>query len=395
MPTRPDVVEPGEPEQIAAALAAAFEDRSGRAPDGVYAAPGRVNLIGEHLDYNGGRVLPIALPHACYVAAGPRDDALVSVHSLQSEDTWSGSLDDVADRGTTGFAAYAAGALWALREDGVDVPGLDLVVDGRVPLGAGLSSSAALEVSVALAACGTAGHEIDDLLRERLVTACIRAENDVVGAPTGGMDQAVAAFAAADHALLIDFASGVRSLVPWQPATADLTLLVVDTRVQHSLSDGSYGDRRGESQRAAAALGVDTLVGVDDVALAGLDDDVLRRRARHVAAEDARVGATVAALGAGDFNEVGRLFTASHVSMRDDYEISCRELDTVVETSLAAGAIGARMTGGGFGGSAIVLLPSDRLEIVETAVARAFEDRQWRVPGVLRAPASAAAYRVR
>ncbi len=120
MPTRPDVVEPGEPEQIAATLAAAFEDRSGRAPDGVYAAPGRVNLIGEHLDYNGGRVLPIALPHACYVAAGPRDDALVSVHSLQSEDTWSGSLDDVVDHGTTGFAAYAAGVLWALREDGVD-----------------------------------------------------------------------------------------------------------------------------------------------------------------------------------------------------------------------------------------------------------------------------------
>ncbi len=388
MPTRPDVVDPGVPDEITATLATAFEDRSGRAPDGLYAAPGRVNLIGEHLDYNGGRVLPIALPHACYVAAGRRSDDLVTVHSLQAQDTWTGRLDEVAPGSVTGFAAYAAGVLWALREDGIAVPGLDLVIDGRVPLGAGLSSSAALEVSVALAGIAASGVTLEDAGRERLVAACIRAENDIVGAPTGGMDQAIAAFAEAEHALLIDFGSGVRRQVPWNPAAADLTLLVIDTRVQHALSDGSYGDRRAESERAAAALGVDSLVGLgaDDVAKIG--DEVLRRRARHVSSEDARVGATVQALEAGDYNTVGRLLTASHVSMRDDYEISCEELDTVVETSLAAGAIGARMTGGGFGGSAIVLVPSDRIDIVGKAVAREFVDRDWHLPGLLQAPAA-------
>ena len=285
--------------------------------------------------------------------------------------------------------------LWALREDGVDVPGLDLVVDGHVPLGAGLSSSAALEVAVALAACDAAGADLDDALRERVVTACMRAENDVVGAPTGGMDQAIATYARADHALLVDFATGARRQVPWDPASAGLALLVVDTRVQHSLSDGSYGDRRSEAEAAARGLGVDSLVGLDETALSRLDDAVLRRRARHVVTEDARVGAVVEALDGGDVTAAGPLFTASHVSLRDDYEVSCEELDVAVETALAAGAVGARMTGGGFGGSAVALVPTERVVIVEEAVARAFHDRGWALPGVLEAPASPAAHRVR
>ena len=390
MPTRPLPVEPGDPQEIARSLAAAFEKEHGRSPDGVYAAPGRVNLIGEHLDYNGGRVLPIALPHACYVAAGRRTDDVVTVRSLQAEDEWEGRLDDVAPGAQSGFVAYVAGVLWALREDGFDVPGLDLLVDGRVPLGAGLSSSAALEVSVALAA----DLPSTPAVRERLVAACMRAENDVVGAPTGGMDQAIAAFATPEHALLIDFATRDRRDVPWDPASAGLALLVLDTRVQHSLSEGSYGDRRSESAAAAEALGVASLVGASRDAVEALDDVTLRRRARHVVTEDARVGAAVDALVVGDYTTVGTLFTASHVSMRDDYEISCEELDVVVETALAAGAVGARMTGGGFGGSAIALVPTDRFDLVAQAVASAFVQRSWDLPAVLAAPASGAASRL-
>jgi galactokinase len=390
MPTRPLPAEPGDPQEISRSLSTAFAREHGRSPDGVYAAPGRVNLIGEHLDYNGGRVLPVALPHACYVAAGRRADDLVTVRSLQADDAWEGRLDDVAPGAQTGFVAYVAGVLWALREDGFEVPGLDLVVDGRVPLGAGLSSSAALEVSVALAA--GVPHSPD--VRERVVAACMRAENDVVGAPTGGMDQAIAAFATPGHALLIDFATGGRRDVPWDPASAGLSLLVLDTRVQHSLSDGSYGDRRSESAAAVEALGVDSLVGASRDAVEALDDATLRRRARHVVTEDARVGAAVDALEAGDYLTVGTLFTASHVSMRDDYEISCEELDVVVETALAAGATGARMTGGGFGGSAIALVPTDRVDLVERAVASAFVTRGWDLPAALEAPASGAAARI-
>jgi galactokinase len=394
VPTRPVLVPPGSATEIAEALADAFAEQHGRRPGGVYAAPGRVNLIGEHLDYNGGRCLPVALPHACYVAAGRRPDDLVTVRSLQSDDTWQGRVADVTPSSVSGFVAYVAGVLWALHGDHVEVPGLDLVVDGRVPLGAGLSSSAALEVAVAIAACDLAGLDLDDTLRDRIVTECMRAENDVVGAPTGGMDQAIATFARTGQALLIDFGTGSRHLVPWDPTAAGLTLLVVDTRVQHALSDGSYGDRRSESEAAARALGVPTLIDLDETALARLDDEVLRRRARHVATEDVRVGAFVAALEAGDVASVGPLLTASHVSLRDDYEVSCEELDVAVETALSAGAFGARMTGGGFGGSAVALVPTDRVELVEQAVGRAFFDRGWSLPAVLEAPASAAARRV-
>ncbi len=390
MPTRPVPVEPGDPQEIARGLAAAFENEHGRTPDGVYAAPGRVNLIGEHLDYNGGRVLPIALPHACYVASGRRTDDVVTARSLQAEETWEGRLDDVAPGALSGYAAYVAGVLWALREDGFEVPGLDLVIDGRVPLGAGLSSSAALEVSVALAA--GVPHTPD--VRERVVAACMRAENDIVGAPTGGMDQAIAVFASPEHALLIDFATGDRRDVPWDPASAGFTLLVLDTRVQHTLSDGSYGDRRSESAAAARALGDETLAEATRDAVETLEDDTLRRRARHVVTENERVGAAVAALEAGDYLTVGTLFAASHVSMRDDYEISCEELDVVVETALAAGAVGARMTGGGFGGSAIALVPTDRVELVEHGVGAAFAERGWDKPAVLEAPASGPASRL-
>jgi galactokinase len=379
-------VEPGDPGEIAAALAARLSD-----PLGVFAAPGRVNLIGEHTDYNAGLCLPIALPHATYTAVALRDDERLTVASAQQHDRFDRRLADVAPGSVDGWVAYVAGVAWALREAGHDLPGMDLVVDGRVPLGSGLSSSAALICSAALAMCAAAGVDLD---RRDLVAATMRAESEVAGAPTGGLDQTVALLGEAGHALLIDFRSHATRTVPWRPLGARLELLVVDTRASHAHSGGGYGSRREECEAAARALGVASLREADTSDLDRLDDDVLRRRVRHVVTEVDRVAATVDALAVDDWGRVGDLFTASHASMRDDFEISCAELDVVVDTALAHGALGARMTGGGFGGSAIALVPADRAGDLADRVAAAFADRGWGAPGVLPAPASAGAHEV-
>ncbi len=378
-----DRIEPGDPEAIAAALGDRFRALHGRAPAGVFAAPGRVNLIGEHVDYNGGRCLPIALPTATYAAVGARDDAAVTVTSLQQDEPWAGTLDGLGPGDVTGWAAYAAGVVWALQEQGHRVPGLDVVVDSRVPLGAGLSSSAALECSVALGVLELCGAELDDDARMRLVGACMRAENEVAGAATGGMDQTVALFGRAGHALLLDTRDWSLRQVPWR--TEHVDLLVVDTRASHTLSDGGYESRRRDCERAAEVLGVEFLRDVGDrpAALARLEDDVVRRRVRHVFSEMDRVDDAVRQIEADDLEALGATFVASHASLRDDFEVSCAELDVVVDTALGAGALGARMTGGGFGGSAVALVPGDRLDAVETAIAAAFGARSWRAPGFL------------
>jgi galactokinase len=392
-----ETLEPGDPSVLADSVAERFEEVHGRPPLGVFTAPGRVNLIGEHVDYNGGLCLPMALPHATYAAAAVRDDDVVTIRSRQQDDVFSGHLDALGPGQATGWAAYAAGVLWALREEGWDVPGMDLVVDSRVPLGAGLSSSAALECSVALAVAEAAGATLDDALRAELVPVCMRAERDVAGAPTGGMDQTIALFGQLDSALLLDCRDWSTRQVGWDPAAADLVLLVVDTRASHSLTDGGYEARRRDCETAARILGVDLLRDVEDTdaALEALDDEQVRRRVHHVFTEIARVREAVAQLEAGDFDGVGRSFTASHVSLRDDYEVSCAELDAVVETALEHGALGARMTGGGFGGSAIALLPTARLSEVQEAVAAAYADRGWPAPGFLSATPSAGARRLR
>jgi galactokinase len=286
---------------------------------------------------------------------------------------------------------YVAGVLWALREAGHDLPGLDIHVDGRVPLGAGLSSSAALECSVAVAVARVLGLGDTEEVRRALVAACIRAESEVAGAPTGGMDQTVALLAHEGAALLIDFDDDTTSPVDLRLPEAGLTLLVTDTRVSHELNDGGYAARRADCEQAAAALGVPSLRRADEAAVAGLDDERIRRRARHVVTEIARVTAAVDAIAAGDWAEVGRLFAASHASMRDDFEISCAELDTVVTTAVQAGAVGARMTGGGFGGSAVSLVPAERLEAVVRAIDAAFAAAGFRAPAHLLAEPSAAA----
>jgi galactokinase len=346
----------------------------------VASAPGRVNVIGEHLDYNGGRCLPIALSQRTTARVRRADDDRVTVRS--DDRVWSG---DVGER-ATGWAAYVVGVLATL---GVTEP-LEIEISSDVPVGAGLSSSAALECSVATA--------VDALLdlgltADELTTACIRAETEYVGAPTGGMDQTTSVHAREGEALLIDFGDGSHTPVPFDPVAGGLRLLVVDTRVAHELVDGGYAARRTDCERAAAILGVRTLCEVSDPApaLTVLHDERVRSRARHVFSEQQRVGEFVRALDLGDWAEAGALMTSSHASLRDDYEVSCPELDAVVSTALDTGALGARMTGGGFGGSAIVLVDAELLNQTRTAVDAVFASNGWAAPAYLEARASSGA----
>ncbi|HEU5035811.1 MAG TPA: galactokinase [Nocardioides sp.] len=377
-------VAPGDPSSLASAAAAAFSSAYGAAPALVGRAPGRVNLIGEHTDYNGGLVLPVALPHATYAAVSTRSDDVVRIASVEESSPWEGTLDSLAS--AEGWASYAAGVLWALREAGVAVPGVDVMVHGTVPLGAGLSSSAALECSVAVAACAVAGVELD---RSLVVDACIRAESEVAGAPTGGMDQTVAMLASPGAALLIDFSAHTSSAVALP--LDDVSLLVTDTRVTHALNDGGYAARREDCEKAAAALGVPTLRSATLADLESLTDDRVRRRARHVVTEVERVTSMVSALSSSSWDTVGTLFAESHASMRDDFEISCPELDLAVSTAVDAGALGARMTGGGFGGSSIAVVPTSAVTAVVDAIDAAFSSAGFRSPQHLLAEPSGAA----
>lgn len=377
-------------------VAAAFEATLGRPPEQLALAPGRVNLIGEHTDYNAGLCLPVALPHATYAALGRRSDGRFTIRSAQADEVWEGGVDDLGPGRVEGWPAYVAGVLWALTTaptavPGLDLPGLDVVVDSTVPVGAGLSSSAALECSVAVGVLALLGHGLDAASRELLVRACMRAETEVAGAPTGGLDQSISLFAESDAALLLDFDDHSRRTVPLGLDAHGLTLLVVDTTVSHALVDGGYAARRADCERAAGILGVPSLRHATPEGVAGLADDRLRRRARHVVTEIARVGEAVAAVEALDWAEVGRLFAASHASLRDDYEVSCVELDTVVAAAEEAGALGARMTGGGFGGSAVALVPAALLPTVAEQVLTASAAAGHATPRLLRAdPAGAA-----
>jgi galactokinase len=362
------------------AAASLFVDGYGDQPTGVWSAPGRVNLIGEHTDYNGGLALPIALPQRTYAAVRLRDHGrLRAVSRDASGGVVEVALDDIAPGLPPGWAAYLAGVCWVLRQEGYAVPGLDVAIASDVPVGAGLSSSAALECSLVAALSDLLGLGVldDDAGRARAAAWCQRAENEIAGAPTGGMDQAASLRVTRDHAILLDCRSGAVEQVPVDLAAHGLALLVVDTRAAHALVDGQYAARRSACEEAAAVLGVMTLreVEVDDLdrALWRLPSDLVRARVRHVVTEIGRVRDCVEALRRNDFDEVGRLFVASHASLRDDYAVSCRELDLVVDTALGAGALGARMTGGGFGGSAIALVPADRADQVGQAVLDAFD----------------------
>lgn len=375
-----------------------FRETYAEAADGAWAAPGRVNLIGEHVDYNGGLCLPIALPHRTFVALRRRpDDAVRIVSALAPRNVWTGTLSGIAPGQVSGWVAYAAGPAWSLAHEGLSLGGFDAAIDSCVPLGAGLSSSAAIECAVGVAlddvfALGLTG----DAGRARLAAACVRAENEVAGAPTGGMDQAASLRCTAGHALLLDTLDASVQQVPFDLQAADLELLVIDTRAEHALVDGQYAARRAACHAAAERLGLGTLREISDLdaALAALPDPVERRRVRHVVTEIARVKDFVDLVGAGRVREVGPLLDASHASLRDDYEVSCAELDVAVEAARAAGALGARMTGGGFGGSAIALVEADAATRIAEAVQAAFVERGWGEPGFLLAVAGPAAGRV-
>lgn len=391
-----------------------FSEVYGAAPDGVWAAPGRVNLIGEHTDYNDGFVMPLALPHTTRVHAARRDDGVLRLHSAASP----GQLvelrvDALEPTGAVGWAAYPAGVAWALREAGLPVGGADLHFESTVPTGAGLSSSAALEVSTALAL--TDPHPAGGpppVTAQELARLCQRAENDFVGVPCGIMDQMASACCTEGHALFLDTRDLDRRQIPFDLAAQGLKLLVVDTRVQHELGDGEYAKRRAGCEEGARRLGVPALRDIPyeelDAALARLADTGdsagaggsgggpgVRELVRHIVTENRRVTDTVRLLESGDTRAVGPLLTAGHASLRDDFAISCAELDLAVDTANAAGALGARMTGGGFGGSAIVLLDDELTATATDAVHKAFAAAGFRAPRVFEAIPAAGAHRVR
>nr|WP_243640002.1 galactokinase [Micromonospora sp. MW-13] len=366
--------------------------RYGEPPAGRWAAPGRVNLIGEHTDYNDGFVLPFALPLRTVVAAAPQDDGRWTVGSELSDSPVEFGTDEVAGPGrVTGWGAYVAGVVWALRDAGHHVPGARLAIASDVPLGSGLSSSAALEAAVLAALVDLGGVDLPAERRPRLAQ---RAENGYVGAPTGIMDQSAVIRCRAGHALFLDCRTEAVEHVPFDLAAAGLAVLVVDSRAPHRHADGEYASRRASCEQAAELLGVAALRDVPaaglDEALARLDDDEIRRRVRHVVTEDQRVLDTVELLRAGRIRDIGPLLTASHASMRDDFEITVPEIDTAVEAALAGGAYGARMTGGGFGGCVLALVDADRSDAVADAVTTAYAGRGFRAPNFhLAAPAPA------
>ncbi|QWF77568.1 galactokinase [Amycolatopsis sp. CA-230715] len=375
----------------AADAARAFRTVHDRAPAGVWSAPGRVNLIGEHTDYNDGFVLPFALPHRLAVAAASREDGVLTVATLGSDGKLQYSepavIAELEPGAIEGWAAYPAGVAWVMRDHGF-AAGADLVIAGDVPSGAGLSSSHALECAVALALLGTAGIELEDggertPARQEVARWVQRSENDFVGAPTGLLDQTASLCCTEAHLLFLDVRSGESEQVPFDAAAAGLRVLVMDTRVKHSHSESGYGDRRRGTEKAAELLGVKAL---RDVALDALGETLdrlpaeLRPLVRHVVTENQRVLDTVALLHADRLADIGPLLDASHVSMRDDYRISAPELDVAVDAAKAAGALGSRMTGGGFGGSAIALVRESDVDSVAAAVTAAFAERDWRPP---------------
>jgi len=353
----------------------------GHAPVGVWSAPGRVNLIGEHTDYNEGFVLPMAIDHRTFVAVGFCNTPSVEVVSESLPGVMTLALDALEKTAMTGWSGYALGVIWAMAEAGIDVStrqGLSIAVASDVPLGAGLSSSAALECSVALALNDVWGLSLS---RSELAALGQKAENEVVGANTGMMDQMASMFALENHAVFLDCRVGEVQSIPL--SLGDLGIVVMDTMVSHQLAHSQYGARRASCEKAAEFFGVSALRDVTPAAIEGargvLDEETLRR-ARHIVSENQRVLGAVEALGNGNLVGFGILLNQSHESMRDDFEISSPELDLAVACARDVGALGARMTGGGFGGSAIALLRADQMETLASTLTREFTGKSFAVP---------------
>ena len=354
-----------------------FLETFGAEPDLVAAAPGRVNLIGEHIDYSEGFVLPFAIKDRTLAAARKRDDSIVRIASVQRRNKIvTVDIKDVKPGLKGEWERYALGVLWSM---GV-TSGVDLMIDGHVPLGAGLSSSAALECSVA-----TAMNHLFDMgfSLEELARLTQRAENQYVGVPCGIMDQSVSLMATNGFALLLDCRELSTRNIPFDVASHGLELLIIDTQAHHALTDGGYAERRASCESVAAKLSIKSM---RELTMEQLDSsrhlitETEYIRARHAVTEMKRVLDCVEALSIGDFVKVGQLINASHVSLRDDYTVSCPELDTAVDASLAAGAMGSRMVGGGFGGSAIALIQASKTTQTIRAVEKAFADKKFKAP---------------
>jgi galactokinase len=353
-----------------------------------YAAPGRINLIGEHTDYNLGLALPIALPQRVVVEYRPDDSDAVTVSSAQESGDVAIPLDTVPGD-ITGWAAYVAGVIWALRSAGHRVEGGRMTITSDVEMGSGLASSAALECAVLSAL--THGADLDRVEQARIAQ---RAENVYVGAPTGLMDQLASLFGEPDRAMLIDFRDLSVRQVPFDPESVGLTLLVMNSRAPHRHAGGEYAARRASCERVAAALGVDSLRDVQDFGPSALDavtDEEDLRRARHILTENQRVLDFVAALEVSDFSAAGAILTASHASMRDDFEITTAHIDLIADTAVRAGALGARMTGGGFGGCVIALVPADLADVVADCVRSTVVAAGHPEPAISRAQAAVGA----
>ncbi|MDQ2811337.1 MAG: galactokinase [Actinomycetota bacterium] len=381
-----------------AGIAELFRARFGSEPDGVWLAPGRANLMGEHTDYNDGFVLPFALSQGTAAAAARRPGRTLTLCSRQEPDAvLEIGLDGLAPDQVTGWGAYPAGVAWALAAAGFQVPGACIAIDSHVPTGAGLSSSAALECATALALTELTGVPVP---RDELAAIARRAENDFVGVPSGIMDQSASLLAQAGHALLLDCRSLERSQVPFDPAAAGSRLLLINTRAKHELTDGGYARRRAECEEAARLLGIPSLRYLTDSGdTARLADPVLRRRAHHIVTDNQRVLEVVALLRAAPGRDdtyagIGRLLTQAHVSLRDDFEISWPEADGAVEAALAAGALGARMMGGGFGGCVLALVPEEACGAVRDAVTAVYARHGWTAPDFLDAAPSDRARRL-
>ncbi|HEY0258992.1 MAG TPA: galactokinase [Lacisediminihabitans sp.] len=360
-----------------------FTETFGYEPAGLWSAPGRVNLIGEHTDYNGGFVLPFAIDRRTVVALALRDDCLARVASSFADEVVEIDLTELSPDRLHGWAAYPLGVAWALGEHGADlsaVPGFDAYIESDVPVGSGLSSSAAIESAVAIALNDVWRLRLD---RPELASVGQLAENKAVGAPTGIMDQSASLLGQKDSAVFLDCRSLESQIVDLGLTAAGLVVLVMDTGVSHAHATGGYAERRASCELGARMLGVESLreVSIDDLPRARtILDDVTFRRVRHVVTEDQRVLDTVRTLRESGPAAIGELLDASHRSMRDDFEISVPELDLAVETAQENGAIGARMTGGGFGGAAIALIRKDDLSRIQVAIEGAFAEHGFGLP---------------
>jgi galactokinase len=354
-----------------------FLETFGAEPDLVAAAPGRVNLIGEHIDYSDGFVLPFAINDRTLVAARKRNDSTVRIASAQRRNKIVTVDINQVKPGLKGeWERYALGVLWAL---GVK-EGVDLLIDGNVPLGAGLSSSAALECSVA-----TAMNHLFDLgfNLEELARLTQKAENQYVGVPCGIMDQSVSLMATQGSALLLDCRDLTTKNIPFDVASSGLELLIIDTQAHHALTDGGYAERRASCESVVAKLGITSLRELSKEQLENshaLLTETEFVRARHAVSEMKRVLECVVALRNSDFEKVGHLINQSHASLRDDYTVSCPELDTAVDAALSAGALGSRMVGGGFGGSAIALIQASKSSETIKVIEKAFSSKGFKAP---------------